>query len=387
MSAVDVPQLFRRALGNTHRFDGAFLLELREAARKEPAALFTEMQRLPTERSSPARAYPAWLLARHVEHTLATTPGIEPAAAALRLAIRAGVAPSPMMLFAFDDDARRRWILARLAVRQTADVAIELLERFEESPEGAPILPLLTQELITRNRVRSADHPVVRRLIREMRGRESPYAWLPEELLPIEAHTVFPAIDDAVFMPHARLPPLEEPETAPVRWPWGSQTLHELDPPACDVAWPRPDTQLELRAFQLPPGSAGVPASGAIASLPLDCLAPPSGATMRTRTLAASEAFALLFHAAAVEEGWASGFASWPRLVAWKLLSTLAGSRASDSPEDIQRAASALEWTRVGTRDGWFDQVDLGWAMLVAARDLASRRIRVLAAARVEPRT
>lgn len=383
---IDVPRLFRKALAQTHRFDGAFLEELREAARREPAALLAEVMQLPDE-NSPARTYPAWLLARHVEHMLATTPGIEQASCALRLALLSPHPPSPVtMPFMSDDEARRRWILARIAVRQPPDIAIEILERFEERTDTAPMIAMLTQELLTRNRVRAADHPVVGRLVREMRGRESPYAWLPEDPFPIETETVFPAIDESMFSAHPRLPPIEEADSTPERWPWGSATLIELEPPDPGVEWPRRGTDLELRAFQLPPASEGIGAASAIVSLPLDALNPPSRA-VRTRSLTATEAFALFFHAAAADEGWACGFAAWPRLVAWKLVAALSGASPGASPGDIQQVANGLEWTRLATRAGWFDRVDLGWALLIAARDLGTRRIRVLAASRVEPKT
>lgn len=382
--AVDVPELFRRALAPPHRFDAELQLLLKQAARERPAALLAEITRLTA--ATDAARYPSWVLVRHVEHTISTTPGIEQAEAALRLAIRPAAASLDRLgPYFLDEDARRRWIVARLAIRQPPDVALELLERNEERSEFAPLLPLLTAELLTRGRVRPADHAVVGRLLREMRGTGSPFAWLPHEPLPIEGSAIFPALGEELFTPAQRLPPIET-TLRPLQFPWGSGTLVEFPDVPRPEGWPRDGTQLELRAFHLPPSGERADDASALSGLPLESLR-PNPSLIQTQPVEPEGAFALLFQLGVVDEGWVSGSAAWPRLVAWRLLAALAGRPATSAPEEIERAARELTWTRAAVRGGWFDQVDVGWAFLMLSRDASRRDVRVLAATRVEPRT
>lgn len=381
--AVDLPALFRKRI-TSPRFEGDIAQEMKQAAREQPAEMLAEMLKLPS--GDNLSSYPAWMLARHAERALATTPGIEPAETALRLAsLPAPASIEALSPFILGRRERQRWILAQIAIRQPPDIALELLERNEERAAMAPLLAMLTAELVTRRRVRPADHAVVARILREMRGTGSPYASLPTETQPLESRIDLPALGDELFVPVPRLPPLEA-TLVPMRADWTHETLVELPAPPAPHEWPREGTIVELRHFHLPPGAAKVDLAGVIAGLPLQSLQ-PNARDVLVQAITPEDAFAHLFHLALVDEGWATSFAAWPRLVAWQLVAALSGCDRASSPEAIERAAHDRVWARVSVRGGWWAQIDLGWAAALITRDSSRLGVRYLAASRIEPRT
>ncbi|MGI5272634.1 DUF6183 family protein [Nonomuraea sp. CA-218870] len=294
-------------------------------------------------------------LLRHIQQTLALTPGADHAAHAVRLAATE------------ESEARVRLAAALLASAQPLEHLLPLFDAYDQAPE---LFACLTHELVLR-------HPdldqegAVRRVAAHLADGNHPLAVLPLTLLDFEDALDLPSYGLRGTSYAIPFGPGERPG-APRR-PGHQVPAAELLAPGLLTAavenWAQDSNgRIEARAFRL-----AVPAeldAALLDGLGLACLAGEGELAVRAAT--PSEVMRVLFSAATTGSAYGSGRGgAYGRLLAWQSMTALAGgSRVED--------AADRTWALFDASTAWFHQV--AWDLGVAALDPGRLVLHVLAA-------
>ncbi|MFB7180735.1 DUF6183 family protein [Streptomyces sp. NPDC056257] len=308
----------------------------------------------------------------HLLRLLATTPGSENAAQALRLVSSKAVTSRKL----------DRFTASLLASGQEAE---DLAAAFT-GPASEELRACLVHELVLRG-VAVEETPGIAGWATSPHWRHHPLGRLPLTLSDVEGLPDLPrygprgSSHSMPFGPSERRAPVKA-AGAPVPSVQETTTEAAATAMACAVAnWAEESNgRIEARLFDLaaPLDAESVP--NALLTLGLDCL---SGAgrkpALSVSVLPPDRAWAVLFAAASSGGAYNSGsYGAYGRLAAWQSLAALAGCPEGAATSEVEARVRDCVWHGFDAGTKWFEQVawDIGLTVLSPDR----RRLAVLAA-------
>lgn len=320
-----------------------------------------------------------------LEWTLALTPGLACADAALRVAkmIRRWTLTTQSKFYKNPQD-----VSPLLAQAQPVSVLNSLFERHSSDAAYQETLLRLVQEMVLRGTVitgSAADF-----WLQQAEASKHPLGWLPLTRQPLEN-------DLSEYLPHysprskscSGMPAVEEgvgtlPAFVTLKAVWTEPGLALTDAERIRSAvhnWEAESNgQSEIRLFQ---SDRDVPAAAVtfslLRSLPLECLAGASEADLTLGPVTATFVLSTLFSAACNGGAYNKGVGgACGRLTAWTSLGAMLGAPEGSSLEAIAEQAECCDWFSFLATGGWF--YDVAWDVGLICLRPDRRTLLVLAA-------
>ncbi|MGW0119445.1 DUF6183 family protein [Streptomyces sp. NPDC003327] len=309
----------------------------------------------------------------HLVRLLATTPGAENAAQALRLVgsvrdLSARGARYPASLLATGHAAED------LAPAFAGDVSDEFRACLvhELVLRGSPVTRL----------------PVIAAWATAPERHDHPLGWLPLSVSAVEAEAALPrhsATGSSWASPygpsHRGVPAAVLGDTVAPKAVETTSPSRAAAMGAAVANWTAESNgRVEARVFDLaePLDAAAIP--GALLTLGLDCLAGvDEGSGLWGSVREPAGAWRVLFAAASTGGAYGYGeFGAYGRLAAWRSLAALAGGPEGASAAEVEARAADCVWYGFVAHTEWFEQV--AWDLGVAALSPGRKRLAVLAA-------
>ena len=386
MSTIDTPmitkQSFLAGLVKTTRLNAEYEF-IRQCAKEGGFSTLMYLYECLNGDNLPA-GIPDWArrgAAEHIVDSLALTPGLAQANAALAL-----VAFSPTL-----SNDNLPWqqpvaaLASKLVAKQSPEVVAAILHNLRPKTDQQEMAALILYEGVLRKKI-AARSKSIQELHDDLSQAGHSLAWLPLELHEIERHITLMTYHFGGASVELPLPfgPDTRASATPIPTSSLNLALHEtttekearLISSAVD-RWTRfSNGQIEAGVFAaeriLPPDNSF------LLSLKLKSLAPESSHLVSAH-LSAAEAFSILFAAAEAGGAYPSGYhGAYGRLFAWQSVTGLVGADEEDSFADVSALAESCDWSFYEASNDWFYQVawDIG---LVCVRP-GRKQVALLAA-------
>lgn len=315
-------------------------------------------------------------LRENLESTLAQTPDLACAQAALRVA-RLPPAEGPGRL-----GGPGRQAAAQLAQAQTPATLDALFAQSGPDARHREALACLVQEMLLRGK------PVTHNAAAFWAALppQHPLAWLPASLLPCEEGLrawlprYGPEGSASWGFPTSGGVPVP-PSPTPT---WTAQKVDDADTERIEAAvanWQEASNgRFEARVFASDqPLTPDEISATPLSALGLDCLGGATAADVTLKRIPFPNALAILFGAAANGGAYNSGHGgAYGRREAWRSAAGLVGADDADTPAQIESLAGRAAWFSFDVDSGWFDHV--AWDLGLLALRPDGRTLALLAA-------
>lgn len=311
-----------------------------------------------------------------LESTLAQTPGVASAEAALRVSLL----PPGEGRFRLGGPGRQ--VAAHLAGAQTPETLDALFAQCGPDAHYRGALACLAQEMLLRGRP-IADTPAG--AFWTALPADHPLAWLPPALLPCEEglRAWLPRYGpqgESWGSPMAEGIPVPP---APART-WTAHAVEDAGArriPAAVANWAAASNgRFEARVFASHrPLTADAITATPLSTFGMDCLGGAKAAGITLARIPFANALALLFGAAANGGAYNSGRGgAYGRRDAWQSAAGLVGAGDDDTPAQVLALAARAAWFSFDADSGWFDHV--AWDLGLLALRPDGRTLALLAA-------
>ncbi len=317
--------------------------------------------------------------ADHIVDSLALTPGLAQANAALALVASSSTLSNDNLPWRQPAAA----LASKLVAKQPPEVVEAILHNLRPKTDQQEMAALILYEGVLRKKI--AAHSKFTQQLRDDLSEDShPLAWLPLELHEMEccitlmAYYFYEANVEIPFGPDARVAATPIPTSAfnLIMQETTTEKEARLISSAVD-RWARfSNGQIEAGVFTaeeaLPTDNTFLP------SIKLKSLALGSSYPVSAH-LSAADAFSILFAAAEAGGAYCGGhYGAYGRLLAWRSVAGLVGADEGDSFADVSALAESCDWSSYEAANDWFYQVawDIG---LVCVRP-GRKQVAILAA-------